>query len=214
MAEVGYSTFRKNGRVSDSYDAYYDYEHTPKYQAVHLVRTLTMLLSTGNISAVTWYRVKDLTAQEDVIGDDNNRHLGVATLHHEAKPAEKALTFFNKLFSARVRSIDKQTTIKRALGSESQIHAFEAEDGTVYVIGWLKTFVRGARNKDVSGNAKDTRSEIIEVSAPFKLNGKAVMYDELGNESAFKSVERKGNETIVNNWKLNGGEVAIIKISK
>ncbi len=40
MAEVGYSTFRKGARVSDSYSAYYDYEHSPEYQAVHLFKTL------------------------------------------------------------------------------------------------------------------------------------------------------------------------------
>ena len=58
MAEVGYSTFRNGARVSDSYTAFYDYEHTPEYQAKELFKTLTLIVSTGNIDAVAWYELK------------------------------------------------------------------------------------------------------------------------------------------------------------
>jgi hypothetical protein len=214
MAEIGYSTFRLNGRISEHYTATYDYEHTPAYQAVHLVRTLTMLLSTEKLAAIAWYEIKDLTTHEDVIGDDNNRHLGVATLHHEAKPAEHALRFFNKLFSVRVRSIDMRTTVVRTVGSQSQVHAFETEAGDVIVGAWLKTAVRGTALKDLSGKAQDGRSELIEVRLPMTLKGKATIYDELGNAKEFTSVERRGNETILKAWQLRGGEVALIKITK
>lgn len=214
MAEIGYSTFRRNGRVSDSYTATYRYEHTPAYQAVHLVRTLTMLLSTEKLAAIAWYEIKDLTSHEDVIGDDNNRHLGVATLHHEAKPAEKALAFFNKLFSVKVQSIDRSALVTRTAGSHSQVHAFRTENGDVIVAGWLKTAIRGSATGNNAGDASDTRSEMIEVKFPFRLNGKATLYDELGNEREFTSVERRGNETVLKAWNLRGGEVALIKIAK
>src|SRR5690606_21769511 len=71
MAEVGYSTFRKGARVSDSYSAYFEYEHTPEYQAVHLFKTLVLAASTENIEAVAWYEVKDLPPHEGVIGDND-----------------------------------------------------------------------------------------------------------------------------------------------
>ncbi|HXX64925.1 MAG TPA: hypothetical protein VEO56_14090, partial [Bacteroidota bacterium] len=91
MAEVGYSTFRKDdGYVSSQYHCTYDYEHTPPYQAVALWKTLTLLLSTEKIAAVTWYRIRDLPEGEVVIGDVNNRHLGLDQLDFTPKPAEKA----------------------------------------------------------------------------------------------------------------------------
>lgn len=215
MAEVGYSTFRgKDGRISEHYTAQYDYEHTPRYQAVHIVRTLTMLHATEKLAAIAWYEVKDLTSSEDVIGDDNNRHLGVATLHHEKKPAETALSFFNKLFSRKVRSIDKNTLVTKAAGSNAQIHAFEVEDGSVIVVGWLKTFVRGTRTKDMNGTAKDGRSEQVTVQLPEKRSGAVAGFDDQGGSTKTPAVERAGSSTLIKGWTLKGGEVSILTIGK
>ncbi|MBI2619835.1 MAG: cellulase family glycosylhydrolase [Ignavibacteriales bacterium] len=214
MAEVGYSTFRMNGRISESYTALHDYEHTPRYQAVHLVRTLTMLLSTEKLAAIAWYEIKDLTSHEDVIGDDNNRHLGVATLHHEAKPAEHALAFSNRLFSKKIRSIDAQTVVTKRAGGDAVIHAFEQEDGNVIVVGWLRTFVRGTRTNGMTGSMKDTRSEVVDVRLPAKLRGTVAAFDDQGSRTAAPKVERSARETTIRGWTLRGGEVSIITLSK
>jgi hypothetical protein len=212
MAEVGYSTFRRNGHVSDWSSAYYDYEHTPKFQAVQLIRTLTLLLSTEKLAAIAWYEIKDLPPEEEVIGDVNNRHLGVAYVDYKPKPAEKALSFFNKLFSQKNRCIDAQVTIKRANDSDSEVHSFENEDGSVIVVGWLKTKVAGKQSDDKSGKVKDTRKESLELTLPMKLAGKATLYEELGNAREFKSIERQANATTLKKVTLAGGEIAIIKI--
>jgi len=214
MAEVGYSTFRRDGYISDWSSAYYEYEHTPKFQAVQLARTLALLLSTEKLAAIAWYEIKDLPPQENVIGDVNNRHLGVAYVDHEPKPAEKALSFFNKLFAQKYRCIDGQVAIRRTIGSDSEVHCFESQDGSVIAVGWLKTKVVGKRGSDTSGMVKDGRTEKIELTFPMQLAGKATHYDELGNEKPFTRVESKGGTTTLKDVHLIGGEIAIIKIVK
>lgn len=214
VAEVGYSTFRKNGHVSHHYTAYYDYEHTPKYQAVHLFRALTLMLSTEKVAAIAWYEVKDLPSQGPVIGDVNNRHLGVAYVDYAPKPAEKALSFFNRLFSRRIKCIDRQVVVRRTLASESEVHAFEDENGSVIVVGWLKTHIPGKRGGDHWGTVRDTRKEVVELILPSKVTDRSIVYDELGNWSEFKSIEQKGQTTVLKDVALIGGEISIIKISK
>ena len=214
MAEVGYSTQRRNCYVSDYYTAYYDYEHTPKFQAVQLWRTMALALSTNKLAAIAWYEIKDLPPVNKVIGDDNNRHLGVAYVDYEPKSAQKALSFFNKFFAQKNRCIDNQVIIQRKSGSDSEVHCFENEDGSVIVLGWLKTNVVGKQGEDKSGHAKDTRKEKIELTLRMKLAGAATQYDELGNAMALKGVQRKAAATILKDIELIGGEIAIIKIVK
>ncbi len=214
MAEVGYSTFRNGAHVSDHYKAYYDYEHTPKYQAVALVRTLTLLLSTNQLAAIAWYEIKDLPPMEKVIGDVNNRNLGVAYVDYSPKPAQHALAFFNQLFSGKYRGIDDQVAIKRSAQFDSEVHAFEFENGDAVVIGWLKTHQPEKRGADNSGNVKDTRKESVSVELPIKLSKKATLFNELGAASEFKNIKIKNDKTLLENMQLAGGEIAIIKISK
>ena len=87
MAEVGYSTFKQGSLVSASYTASYEYEHSPEYQAVDLVKRIALVRSTGQIDAMAWYEIKDLPQSDEVIGDIyNNKHLGVAYADHSPKP--------------------------------------------------------------------------------------------------------------------------------
>ena len=138
MAEVGYSTFRRpDGYVSNSYRSTYAYEHTPAYQATALWRTLTLLLSTQKLAAVTWYEIKDLPAGENVIGDVNNRNLGVDYVGWKPKPAEHALSFFNEFFMTPSRCIDRSVKVTRPRNSASEVHTFEMEDGSLAVVAWI-----------------------------------------------------------------------------
>lgn len=213
MAEVGYSSYRRNAHVSDSYRAYYDYEHTPEFQAVQLCRTLTLLLSTEKLAAIAWYEIKDLPKTEEVIGDVNNRHLGVAKYNHEPKPAETALAFFNRLFSDNYKSIDDQVKVNRKLKSHSVIHCFQTEGGDVIAVGWLKTNFAG-RKPDTSGHVQDTRLEKVGLEIPVVLSGTATLYDELGNASEFKNMTVAAGKTVLNDIELAGGKIAIIRITK
>lgn len=214
MAEVGYSTFRYNEYVSTHYNAYYDYEKTPAYQAVHLYRTLTMLLATEKLSAIAWYEIKDLEPHEEVIGDVNNRHLGVAYTDWTPKPAMYALRFFNRLFSQPYRSIDAAVEVRKRDDSDSHVFAFENDDGSVIIVGWLQTNVPRKRSPDRSGLVRDTRRESVMVSIPLVLSGTAVQYDELGNGQEFASIIREGDKTIIPALTLDGGGITIVKINK
>jgi hypothetical protein len=215
MAEVGYSTFRKpDGYVSDSYWATYDYEHTPRYQAVALWRTMTLLLSTEKMSAIAWYEIKDLPPGENVIGDVNNRNLGVDYVGWKPKPAEHALSFFNRFFAQKNRCIDRKTDITRMIGSDSEVHAFEMEDGSVAVVGWLKTCIKGRIGDQKPGNLKDTRSETITLTLPIKGGKTAALFDELGNQRPFKDISVHHGKTVITGLTLKGGEIAILKIAR
>jgi hypothetical protein len=214
MAEVGYSTFRRpDGYVSSSYWSTYDYEHTPPYQAVALWRTLTLLLSTNKMAAITWYEIKDLPAQENVIGDVNNRNLGVAFLGHKPKPAEKALAFFNTFFGAKNTCIDNEVQITRALGSESELHAFRMEDGSLALVGWLKTHIKGKTFSEPRGNIKDTRSEKVSVTVPFAGKAALTLYDELGNGSPLAGGTARGGRLELPALTLKGGKIAIVRVA-
>lgn len=214
MAEVGYSTWRMTkSKVSDDYTAYYKYEHTPEYQSVELFKTLSLVVNTGKVNAIAWYEVKDLPPGEEVIGDNNNRNLGVAYSDYKPKPALKALSFFNNLFSTKYKSIDEQVKIDKAIDSKSEVCTFQNQDGSVIITAWLKTNVYGER-KDTSGAVIDNRKEIIQLTIPFNLKGKVVKYDELGNEKSYKDVERKNNSVIFKNLSLSGGTISIFKIWK
>ncbi|MBN2413074.1 cellulase family glycosylhydrolase [candidate division KSB1 bacterium] len=215
MAEVGYSTFRKGGYVSSIYDANYEYEHTPAYQAVDLFKRLTLVLSTQKIAAVAWYEIKDLPQSEEVIGDEyNNRHLGVVFSDYTPKPAEKSLVFFNKLFSQKYKTVDQNVKIECPVGSESQVYCFENQDGSVIIVGWLKTKIFGKHAHDDSGDAKDNRKEVVKLTLPGSFQTNAAMYDHLGNETTRKSIKISGQNTVLENIELNGDRVTIIKLNK
>jgi len=214
MAEVGYSTFRYNEYVSIHYNAYYDYEKSPAYQAVHLFKTLTMLLSTDKLSAIAWYEIKDLEPEDEVIGDVNNRHLGIAYTDWTPKPAKSALRFFNRLFSQPNRPIDNLAAVIRQDDSDSHLFCFENEDGSVIVVGWLQTNKPHKRSEDKTGMVRDTRRESVIVTLSFTLNGDAVLYDELGNEQAFTAVDWGPESTVLYDFPMSGGGITIVKINK
>ncbi len=215
MAEVGYSTFRKGASVSDSYTAYYDYEHTPEYQAKQLIKTLTLVASTGKITATAWYEIKDLPPSENVIGDnDNNRYLGVAYADHRPKPAARAVTFFNQLFSIPYKSINNEVKVDRTIGSETEVQSFETADGDILILSWVKTATAGRKDVQNDGMTKDNRKENITIEIPVKLKGKSILYDELGNEWEFTTIERSANKTVIKDLTLYGGGISIIKIMK
>jgi hypothetical protein len=215
MAEVGYSTFRKpDGYVSYQYHCTYDYEHTLDFQPVALWRTLTLLLSTNKLAAVAWYEVKDLPPEEGVIGDVNNRNLGIDFVGHRPKPAETGLKFFNQFFAQKHRCIDDAVAVRRALASDSEVHCFEMADGTLAVVAWLKTHVNGRAGKEPAGDVKDARKENVGLTIPGKGIGKGFIYDALGHIRPFSGFKASRGTVSIGNLPLAGGEIVILKFSK
>ena len=200
--------------MSNQYMATYDYEHTPGYQAIQLIKTLTLLMSTEKLAAIAWYRIEDLPSTQDVIGDVNNRHLGVVTTEFKSKPAEAAITFSHHLFSERIKYLGDKVAVQKWKGSESEVYCFENEHGSVLVIGWLKTHVTDKPREDKEGMLKDARLEKVSLVIPKALGGKALQYNELGEEKPFAGAQVKANKTLVNDLPLRGGEIVILKLAK
>jgi hypothetical protein len=213
MAEVGYSTFRQGTYVSESYHAYYDYEHTPEYQAVDLFKRLTLAVAEEKLSAIAWYEIKDLQQADEVIGDNyNNRHLGIAYANFTPKPAEQALVFFNKLFNIPYRNITDTITVDKKVDSDVVYRAFEKEDGSIIVAVWIAVNVPEKRPLKPAELVKDTRLESVSITVPCSLKGTVLEYNELGHPKTFTQFDRKENMLLLQDVQLKGGEIKIYEL--
>lgn len=143
LAEVGYSDYRRGSFVSGQYTARFPYEHTPAYQADALLRAAVLAASTGQVDLFTWYRINDLPADIDVIGDVNNRHLGILDVHGQPKPAFTALARAAAFFERPFACIDNQTWVLHPAGAHLQVHAFLDDRGVTRVFAWQQTAVPG-----------------------------------------------------------------------
>ena len=213
MAEVGYGTYRDGPNVSGENLAYYAYEHTPEFQAVQLVRTVTAALATDKLSAIAWYEIKDLPPAEEVIGDTNNRHLGVANNDHTPKPAALALAFAHRFYGEPMRSLDREVIVPRAPYSDVIVHAFEQEDGDVLLAAWLQTRRVGDQDGVGAGMHEDTRRRTVEVTVPRDLAGAATRYGELGADVSHDGVRREDGRAVVP-ISLEGGEIVLVHLAK
>jgi hypothetical protein len=171
MAEIGYSDLRPGDAP-----LFYDYQHTAAYQATALFESNVLALSTGRLSLTAWYRINDLPATTDVIGDSVNRYLGMVDLQGHLKPAFFALRFYNRLFGVPTRTFDDGVTITRPPHSQSVVFAFQQQDGRMIITGWLRS-PRPGLGQAPDGNATDTRREEITVGLPNKLHSTVTVYD-------------------------------------
>ena len=134
LAEFGYSSAAsKSGKDSEWVRATYEFEHTPEFQAVALLRHHVLALAAERLSLTAWFRIHDLPGSEGVIGDDNNRHFGLVDIEGNAKPALHAMRLWNRVVNQPVRRIPAQADGK----SNAQVYAFERKDGSVIVVTWL-----------------------------------------------------------------------------
>jgi endo-1,4-beta-mannosidase len=163
MAEVGYSSYRHGAAVSSAYWCAFDYEHSEAYQAQQLFKTLTLLAADGDVALVAWYRINDLPDSQEVIGDVNNRHLGLYRPDASAKPAAAALATFTRLMHG-AWPIDALVSVNHSIDSDAQIHAFQRPNGNVVIVGWLQTNIRGNRPFTHGGDAHDRRKQSVRVT--------------------------------------------------
>ncbi|HUF10623.1 MAG TPA: hypothetical protein VMO47_14985 [Rhodothermales bacterium] len=232
MAEVGYSTFRDSSFVSDKYSAYYEYEHTPEYQAVDLIRRVTTALSTQKLSALAWYEIKDLQPGEETIGDfGNNGNLGIVWPDYTPKPAQQALKFFNRLMASPSRTlpatieteearrdlpVDLPATIETddtAANLTPVVHAFDQADGDVIIVGWLPTFDPHRTHRPGRGMHKDERSQTVKVNLPLGVAESGLLYNELGESKPFDAISTEGSRSTIT-VTLKGGSIAILEMKK
>lgn len=139
MAETGYSSVGGRIEVSDVYRARYRDEHTDDAQAVALARTCVLSLATGKLPLVAWYRINDLPTTEAVIGDDNNRHLGVRTVAGSGKPALATFTLLTRWFKQPYRILEPVVSHSTKSDSPVEVHAFALRDGRQLIAAWQGT---------------------------------------------------------------------------
>lgn len=165
LAEAGYSDFRgRDGDISASYRARFAYEHTTTYQADALVRMVTLAASSGDVRLIAWYRINDLPQNQDVIGDVNNRHLGILDVSGREKPLATALRLISDVFGSGATACDDRAIACRKLNSAMEIHCFAQKNGDLWLVAWIRNDVPGARIAGETGAAEDRRSEEVEIS--------------------------------------------------
>lgn len=215
MAEVGYGDHRADGRVSASVAAIYAYEHTPAFQAVALVRTLAEILASPEVSLVAWYRVRDLAAQTTVIGDDNNRHLGVTRADGSPKPALAALALMARLFGGGFAS--ETASVRRLAGdSGAVVRAFRLGDDRSVVIAWIPTHVRAAEPGGLpvpAGEAADTRAATLEITLGQATRGAGARVDATGAPAGAVTARHEHGLTVLSPLAVAAGEVAVVTLA-
>ena len=120
-----------------------------------------LALASQRLSLTAWYRVDDLPAGETVIGDENNKHLGIVDARGNPKPAFHAFRLFRELFGERLRLADSQVQVRA--GPEAIVHVFEAESGDLLVAAWLRS---SPQSGNPGGRVPDAREETFSATLP------------------------------------------------
>ncbi len=212
LAEVGYSDHRRDGVVSADVRARFGYEHTPPFQAVELVRTVTLALTRPEVALLAWYEVKDPPPEAPVIGDDNNRHLGVAFSDWRPKPALAALALVARLFGGGFQRLDDRLQVVRPAGSRAEVHAFLTAAHQAVAVAWLPTVVPGAAPGD--GRAADARVERLSLSLPLVPAGAARALDAEGREhpGAAGRLTASAGSFRLDGLEVKGGGVVVLDV--
>ncbi len=139
FAEFGYSNYRTDTPANSGVKvpAYYPFEHTASYQAAALFKMHILALASGRISLMAWYRINDLKPSQNIIGDENNKFLGILDVNGNPKPALYAMQYFNHLLDAPVRCIDSSLQVHSAKNSQHVVHAFQKKNGDIVIAAWL-----------------------------------------------------------------------------
>lgn len=165
LAEVGYSAFRRDGVTSPVYRNHYAHEHTSDYQADMLLRTVALARASGHVSLLAWYRINNLPAEQDIIGDVNNRYLGLLAADRTPLPALRAMSLAARRLDGPLVSLDERVRVRRPLRSDARICCFARPDGSAVVVAWLAS-VDPELVQPGNGAAQDQRLETLELELP------------------------------------------------
>ncbi len=164
--EMGYSDYRYDASHASVYgtNINYVYEHTRRYAADFLFKSLVMTLASGQVSVAGWYRLDDFADDDRRMSADKvNDHLGLTDVTHHPKPMFFALRYFGRLFAEPSRTIALRA--QKMPGSQAEVRAFALQGGRVVVAAWL----RSSNFSEVpahSGMLSDRRSERVSVDLP------------------------------------------------
>jgi hypothetical protein len=220
LAEVGYGNFRRGAEVSPYYRSRYHYEHRPPFAAVALARTVTMALASPHPTLIAWYELKDPPPVAAVIGDVNNRHLGVTYNDRRPKPALATLSFLARLFRGGYRVVPTPRVRPRPTGRAApplRLHGFLLDDDSVAIAAWIPTNDPDAPGpapaRDAAGDAPDPRRLSFDVALPCVAAGPLVIQDQLGGERGRLPAPALATDGL---WagpvEVQGGEFVVLRI--
>lgn len=204
MAETGYSSVGPRAEVSSVYRARFTDEHTEAAQAAALDRTVLTTLGTDEVSLLAWYRINDLIGTQEVIGDDNNRHLGLRRTNGSPKPALAAFTFLTGLFRHRYELLAPEVTTTGA-NAAVEVHGFRLDDDRRVVATWLAMPDEPPAGAPVA----DTRRAMVRIDVRDTRARRVYVLDAEGRPDAVgESWRTHGDDTEVR-LALRGGEVRV-----
>jgi hypothetical protein len=210
LAEVGYSTHREGATVSPHYAAAFAHEHTPAFQAHALVRLLMLALASPHVGLVAWYELKDPRPDARVIGDANNRHLGLSSADHRPKPALGALTFFARLFRGGFAPLDVR--VERPADPPTETRTFLLADGMAVVTAWIPN-PSGPQRRFYTGDDPDRRRASLSVTLPCAGGDRGVLLDPSGAAREIVAGARSGGWLRLGPIELRGGDTAIVVVA-
>jgi hypothetical protein len=168
LNEMGYADYRYQPNHASLWgtNTYYKYEHTTRYAADFLFKSLTMTAASGVVKLAGWYRIDDFKESDVRMPKDKvHDHLGVERVDGELKPSYQAFSFFNRLMEQPFRPADDEVRAQAKQDSQAVVHAFIREDRKIVVVGWL----RSSEYDEVpvhSGMLNDRRKERVTVDLP------------------------------------------------
>ena len=184
-------------------------EHTQEAQATALVRIFVLAMATRQLSLIAWYRINDLEPAQEVIGHDNNRHLGIRRPPDQVKPAAQAFVELRRLFAQPFRILNVPVTIVERQGSEPEVRAFQLQDGRYVVAAWMGN--GSTRGSSVAGQPiDDQRRAVVRVDLRVESEGMELM-DGLGRRlDKSRVTEKPGNRDRQLHFELRGGELLLL----
>jgi hypothetical protein len=218
MAEIGYGNYRRGRHVSAHTVATFAYEHTLQYQAVVLVKSLALLLSSP-VSLVAWYELKDPDPSDAMIGDANNRHLGVAFADRRLKPAAAALAAMARRFAGGFEVVSDTLRVEvSGARRDAELRAFSTAQDELLIIAWLATPASSRGSERIPGPASETgdgvdpRQALLRVRGPYIARGPAVFHFASGEERAPSGARLESGAPLDLSIPLAGGEIQIVEI--
>jgi hypothetical protein len=188
--EMGYADYRYSPTKANKYgvSAVFPHEHTPEYAAGALFKAQVMALASGKVSLTAWYRIDDFDPRTTHFSDDHvNFHLGLVDSNGHPKSTFSALRFLNQLFDEPSRPLLVSSVSSRLSSPNAVLNAFEREDGTIVVTGWLRS-LNSAEAGHADGLTPDARREEVAIQLPCSAISDVEVRDARGNDrSAFLS---------------------------
>jgi Cellulase (glycosyl hydrolase family 5) len=207
LAEIGYSTVGPREKTSDVYQPHFRDEHTESAQANAIVRAAVLAAASEKLELFAWYRINDLPAVQDVIGDDNNRHLGVVTLEGHPKQGLQTLSELAAWFRQPYRSLPLRIRSVNAEGIEA--HGFEFSSGARLIFAWLRM-----PGSNASGAAviDDSREATVEIELPRDAKVSAAAGESLGGGRSPEVTLSRAKESTTLSVALRGSQVTALRL--